>query len=53
MTFTEMEREMRRRGDKGSICKAFSLMRAAAEFADEPVDWSSEAPDWAREAAGV
>ena len=25
MTFTEMEREMRRRGDKGSICKTFSL----------------------------
>ena len=53
MTFTEMEREMRRRGDKGSICKTFSLMRAAAEFAEEPVDCSSQVQDWPREPAGV
>lgn len=53
MTYNEIERRMRQRGDVGTVYKVYTLMRAEEEFAEQPVEWDSEAPDWAREAAGV
>ena len=53
MTYNELERAMRQRGDTGTAYKVYALMRAAEEFAKEPVSWESQVPDWAREVAKV
>lgn len=53
MTYNELERAMRQRGDTGTAYKVYALMRAAEEFAEEPVSWESQVPDWAREVAKV